>query len=247
MLKKNVFLFYSILIGFLILFISIFFINYNSKENIALRSLKNLSINLNQINESLGNAVNELTIDTKKTKSYLEKGVKDLNTLSIYISNINDVDSNIISLKNKLNTSVNSTLNLYDKCLYILNNPKEINTNSDIDIINNLKSECTNSYLNLNDYNINIEFSTKTNTFFENFIYYLNTIIKINRDSEFKNTQQREFIYKLESLSSKFDFLNEDLFIAIDKIREENRDLKVIIDDLYLKEETFDDIKFSSA
>ena len=39
--------------------------------------------------------------------------------------------------------------------------------------------------------------------------------------------------------------MNEDLFVAIDKIREDKRDLNVIIDDIYLKEKTYDDIKTS--
>ena len=243
-MKKNTFIFYTTLISLIIISITTFFIYYNLNENSSFRNLKSISLNINKINDDLSSLVKDYTIDTNKTKKYLNESIQSLNTMSNSLSTL-DIDSKNISIKNKLTSSINSTINLYDKCLSILSDPENIIDSSIVTSVSDLKNECSSTYSSLKENNIDISFNKDTDLFFENFIYYINTILKINGDLNFKNTQSREFIYKLQSLSRTLDVLNEDLFIAIDKIREDNRDLNVIIDDIYSKEKTYDDIKIS--
>lgn len=243
-MKKNNFIFYTTLISFIIISLIIFFIYYNSSENSSLKVLKETSIKINKINDNLDSLTKDYTIDTNKTKKYLNESIKSLNILSSSISNI-DTNTENISIKNKLDLSINSTLKLYEECLSILNHPENIIDTSVIESISNFKNECSNTYLSLKEDNIDIYFSKDSDLFFENFIYYINTVLKINNDLSFKNTQTREFIYKIQSISKTLDTLNEDLFIAIDKIREDKRDLNVIIDDIYEKEKAYEDIKLS--
>lgn len=243
-MKKYNLIIYSSLISFIIISLTIFFIYYNSQDRTSLRELKEISLKVNKINYDLSYLVNDYTIDTNKTKDYLNESINNLKILSNSIPSL-DSNSKIYSIKNNLTLSIDSTLSLYNECLSILNDSENINNNSIITSITDLKTQCANNYKLLKKDNINIEFTKDTDLFFENYIYYINTILKINRDSNFKNTQNREFIYKLQSFSNKFDTLNEDLFVAIDKIREDKRDLNVIIDDIYLKEKTYDDIKTS--
>lgn len=243
-MKKNNFIFYTTLISFIIVSLIVFFIYYNSSENSSLRGLKEISIKINKINDNLDSLIKDYTIDTNKTKKYLNESIKNLNSLSSSISNI-DINSENISIKNKIDLSINSTLKLYEECLSILNYPENIIDTSVIESVSNLKNECSNTYLSLKEDNIDIYFNKNSDLFFENFIYYINTILKINNDLSFKNTQTREFIYKIQSISKTLDTLNEDLFIAIDKIREDKRDLSIIIDDISKKEQTYEDIKLS--
>ena len=243
-MKKNTFIFYTTLISLIIVSITSFFIYYNLNKNSSFRNLKSISLNINKINEDLASLVKDYTIDTNKTKKYLNESIQSLNTMSNSLSTL-DIDSKNIPIKTKLTLSIDSTINLYDKCLSILSDPENIIDSSIVTSVSDLKNECSSTYSSLKENNIDISFNKDTDLFFENFIYYINTILKINGDLNFKNTQSREFIYKLQSLSKTLDVLNEDLFIAIDKIREDNRDLNVIIDDIYSKEKTYDDIKIS--
>ena len=243
-MKKNTFIFYITLISLIIISITTFFIYYNLNENSSFRNLKSISLNINKINDDLSSLVKDYTIDTNKTKKYLNESIQSLNTMSNSLSTL-DIDSKNIPIKTKLTLSIDSTINLYDKCLSILSDPENIIDSSIVTSVSDLKNECSSTYSSLKENNIDISFNKDTDLFFENFIYYINTILKINGDLNFKNTQSREFIYKLQSLSKTLDVLNEDLFIAIDKIREDNRDLNVIIDDIYSKEKTYDDIKIS--
>ena len=98
-------------------------------------------------------------------------------------------------------------------------------------------------YLKLEDSNIKINFSDGSIKFFDNFSNYINTLIKINRDSEFTSKQQKDFMYTLESFNDDITYLNEDLTLAINKVREDKRDFQGIIDDIYNKEETFNNLK----
>ena len=243
-MKKNTFIFYTTLISLIIVSITSFFIYYNLNKNSSFRNLKSISLNINKINDDLSSLVKDYTIDTNKTKKYLNESIQSLNTMSNSLSTL-DIDSKNIPIKTKLTLSIDSTINLYDKCLSILSDPENIIDSSIVTSVSDLKNECSSTYSSLKENNIDISFNKDTDLFFENFIYYINTILKINGDLNFKNTQSREFIYKLQSLSRTLDVLNEDLFIAIDKIREDNRDLNVIIDDIYSKEKTYDDIKIS--
>ena len=139
-MKKNNFIFYTTLISFTIFSLIIFFIYYNSSEKSSLRGLKEISIKINKINDNLDSLIKDYAIDTNNTKKYLIESINNLNTLSNSIPNL-DTNSKNISIKNKLNLSINSTLKLYKECLSILNYPENIIDTSSIESISNLKNE----------------------------------------------------------------------------------------------------------
>jgi uncharacterized protein YutE (UPF0331/DUF86 family) len=236
----------TIIISLTLLFIlsfSLFFMTYNSKDNRTKRYLKNLTGELNDINSNLTNGVKDLTIDTNKTKEILSKGIEDLNNLLTSVAEVDSTSSDISSFKDNLTNALNSTINLYDSSLLILSNPENIKNNEELNKFNTFKETCILDYSKLEANNIKINFSDESISFFDNFSNYMNTLIKINRDSEFKNKQQKDFIYTLESFNDDIAYLNEDLTLAINKVRKDNRDLQGIIDDIYTKEETFNNLK----
>lgn len=233
----------SILSASFILFFSIFFMVYNSESNISKRKLKNIATELNNVNLSLEGGLKDFSIDSNKSYDVLVSGSNTLKELLNSILEIHGNDSQVVSIKTDLTNTINSTMDLYDSCISMLSNSKDIKSSDDLKNFISFKENCIRNYYILNKNNINISFPEVSIKFFDNVYKYLNTIIKINRDSQFQSKQQREFFMQLQSFNLDFDNLNQDLTLAINKVKEDNRDLQVIIDDIYKKEETYKNLK----
>lgn len=235
-----------LLISFILLFLissSIFFINYNSKENKIKRYLRHASTELSEITLTLPYGIKDLTIDTTITKNILATGKENLNKVLLSITEVEELSQDISITKANLTTAVNSTISLFDFSLESLSNPESIKSVDDLNKFDSLKEDCISNYSKLSPNKIYVAFSEETTKYFNNFSSYMNTLIKINRDSQFRDIQTRNFINTLQGYKSDISYLNEDLSIAINKVREDKRDLNVIIDDLYKKEETYNNLK----
>lgn len=241
--KNNKTLVLSSISLLLFLSFSIFFILYNSEANISKRTLKNIAIELNNINLSLGDDLKDFSTDTNKSHDILVSSSKSLNELLQSISKVKEINLEVISRKNDLTSAINSTMDLYTNCISILSDPKDIKSSDNLKTFLSLRENCINNYYNLNKNKMNIHLPETSLKFFDNMYNYLNTLIKINRDSEFQNKQQREFLIYIEGFNSDFYNLNQDLIPAINKAKEDNRDLQVIIDDIYNKEEIYENLK----
>lgn len=208
------------------------------------KTLNSTFSDINSINNSLSSAIKDTTIDTSKASSLVKEGLSQLNILK---DNLISIDDSLIknpSIKKDLNTSLENTILLYNYLFNSLSSPKDISNNESIDNLNNLIENCNLSYKKVSSYGSKkVKFSKETLTFFNNYSDYLNTLIKINRDLEFLSKQNREFIIKLENLKTSMETLNEDFSLAINKVREDKRDLSVIIDDIYIKETLFQNFK----
>lgn len=242
-LKKHKTLVISIITCVFIISISLFLLIFNSKGFKANRELKQISKELNNINISLSDSIDDLSIDTSKASSNLSDGLTSLRELSSKLIDIDATSVNNSEIKDALSTSVDSTINLYDTSLNLLATPNSVTSNDVLTNFDNLKNECINNYEALSKKNINVRFSNSTLNFFSNYYNYLNTLVKVNRDSQFKTSLEREFIYKIDGFKNDFNYLNEDLTPAINKVKEDNRDLVVIIDDIYKKETLYQDLE----
>lgn len=242
-LKKHKTLVISAIAGVLIISISLFLLIFNSKDFRTKRELTQISKELNNINLSLSDSLDDLSIDTSKASSNLSEGLTLLRELSLRISEVDATSINNSDIKDALSTSVDSTINLYDTSLNLLASPASITSNDILTNFDDLKNQCITNYENLSAKNINVRFSNSTLSFFNNYYGYLNTLVKINRDSQFKDSIEKEFVYKLESFKNDFTYLNEDLTPAINKIKEDKRELEVIIDDIYKKEKLYEDLE----
>lgn len=242
-LKKHKTLVISAIAGVLIISISLFLLVFNSKDFKTKRELTQISKELNNINLSLSDSLDDLSIDTSKASSNLSEGLTLLRELSLRISEVDATSINNSDIKDALSTSVDSTINLYDTSLNLLASPASITSNDILTNFDDLKNQCITNYESLSAKNINVRFSNSTLSFFDNYYGYLNTLVKINRDSQFKDSIEKEFVYKLESFKNDFTYLNEDLTPAINKIKEDKRDLEVIIDDIYKKEKLYEDLE----
>lgn len=200
--------------------------------------------NINSINNSLYDSIDNNVIDTEKASSLVEKGLSELNIIKEKLTTIDDNLLKNPNIKQDLNTSIEDTILLYDYLFNSLSSPKDIINNENLDSFYKLVENCTLSYEKVSFHsNKKIEFSKESIVFLNNYYDYLNSLIKTNRDSDFLSKQNREFIIKLESFKTSMEDLNKDFSLAINKVREDKRDLSVIIDDIYLKEDSFEGLK----
>jgi hypothetical protein len=208
-----------------------------------------MSKDLNSINnnviEEVSRHISKDNEDISELNNNLVENISLLNNLydKIYY------DENYIFVENQnlkiaLTNAITSNIYLYDNLNYLISNVNEINTTYDLNKFIALKDNCIINYHNLiNNYNLKFNFIDDVDSLFQEYYYYLNETIKTNRDAAFREKQNQGFLMKLESLNKNISYLNEDLLPAIDKIREENRDLLAIIDDIYKKEEVFNNMK----
>lgn len=213
--------------------------NYNNKK-----ALNSTFSHINSINDSLYSSVNNNSIDIKKASSLVAEGLSQLNTLKDDLITIDDSLLKNPNIKKDLDIALEDTIFLYNYLSDSLSSPKDIVNNENLDNFYNLVENCTSSYEKVSSYsNKEIKFSKDSIIFLNNYYSYLNTLIKTNRDTDFLSKQNREFIIKLEDFKTSMDDLNKDFSLAINKVREDKRDLSVIIDDLYLKEDLFEGLK----
>ncbi|MBX7408820.1 hypothetical protein [Clostridium chauvoei] len=211
--------------------------------NKTTKNFKSIAKSIDKINLSLEDCVDDFTIDTKKSISTLTESSESLKELANKISEIEIKSDKDKEIKSQLSDELSNTITLYDFCLHIINDPENIKSGDELEEFNTYKEACLTSYNALSKNNININFSDKTLLFFDNTNSYVNAIIKVNRDSDIKNSQKRDFILALDSFIPTLDKLSQDLMPAIKKVREDNRDMKVILDDLIEKEKLLDDLK----
>ncbi|MGL5086883.1 MAG: hypothetical protein ACRC68_14425, partial [Clostridium sp.] len=83
---------------------------------------------------------------------------------------------------------------------------------------------------------VEVSFSNDTIIFFDYITNYLNSLIKLNKTQNIINIQKRDFITSLKNLIPSLDVLTEDLKPALNKIKDDKRDLQGLLDDVNSKE-----------
>ena len=208
------------------------------------KTLNSTFSHINSINDSLYSSINNNSIDIEKASSLITKGLLELNTLKAELITIDDSSLKNPNIKKYLDISIEDTILLYNYLSNSLSSPKDIISNENLDYFYSLVENCNLSYEKASsNNNKEIKFSNKSIIFLNSYYDYLNNLIKTNRDTIFSSKQNREFIIKLEDFKTSMDSLNKDFSLAINKVREDKRDLSVVIEDIYLKEDLFEGLK----
>lgn len=240
--QKNLYMFILYIIIFILFLGSLKYFygdGYKSKK-----ALNSTFSDISSINNKLSSSIENNTINIEKASSLVTEGLAELNILKDRLILIEDSLLKNASIKKDLNSSLDDTILLYNYLLNSLSSPKDIISNENLDSFYSLVENCTLSYEKASSHsNKTIQFSKESIIFLNTYYSYLNTLIKTNRDTDFLSKQSREFIIKLEGFKASMDDLNKDISLAINKVREDKRDLSVIIDDIYLKENLFEGLK----
>lgn len=223
--------------------IIVFLISSNTGANKEMKSLKSIGMKINKINQSLSKGIKDLSLDTNNSIEVLSTGTKQLKEIPLELSSIKTNYESTTNIKDELVDALSTTIALYDYSIYMINNPEKVVSDDNISELTSYKDDCLNTYKFLTDQGIDLSFSDETIIFFDNIQNYLNALIKVNKAQNIINSQKQDFIISLENLIPYLNTLTEDLGPALNKIKEDKRDLQVLIDDIDAKESIYKDVQ----
>lgn len=198
---------------------------------------------INEINATLKNCVDDLTIDTDVTIDILTTNISNLEEIKSSLSTYNnDETKEIIS---KIVSCIDSTELLYNYCINSLTAKNEVSLSEMVSEINDLTEDCLAKNSMLYSYNLKLEFTEDSIDFFNKLNSYLMTLDNVKKHQSIKDAQTNEFLKGFNLNVTEFSSILQDLQPAITKVREDNRSFDVILDDLKLKENNFLEIKRS--
>lgn len=221
----------------------VFLISPTTVPNKEIEDLESIGIEINNINNSLNKGIKDLSLDISTSLKVLSSGIKELEELSIKLSSIEATSESAIDIRDELITALSTTIVLYDYSIYIIGNPENVVNTDTISEFTSYRDDCLNSYKLLTERGIELSFSDETLIFFDNIKNYLNALIKVNKTQNIVNSQKRDFVIILKDIIPDLNILTEDLEPALIKIKEDNRDLQILIDDIKAKELSYKDVQ----
>jgi hypothetical protein len=221
-----------------------------------------LIINLTPANSNLRDLNkygNEITACNVSLKDALDSNGINLNDavdiLSTKLITLNEIKNNIFSLdvvdgklnsKAKLLETLDYNISIYELCLSLIRNPKDKDIVTTYNKYYTTYSLCINNYDNLSLLGIKTRFPEDATNFFEASFNYFNILIKINRESDIRTDQNKDYVTSIKDCITLFDAIDEDLQPALSNIREEKRSLDLLLNDLKLKKSKLNEIKNKS-
>lgn len=198
---------------------------------------------INKINATLKDCIDNLTIDTDTTINVLTNNITNLEKIKSSLSTYNDKESKDVIPK--ITACIEATELLYNYCIDSLSNKNNLSFSEMATEIDKLTKDCLAKNSMLYPYNLKLEFSKDAIDFFNKLDSYLMTLDNINKFQKIKDTQTNEFLKGFNLNVTEFTSILQDLQPAINKVREDKRSLDVILEDLKTKEESFLEIKNS--
>lgn len=197
-MKKKILLVFPLLIA---IFISLyFFLNLinNSNKN----SLKYYTKKIDEINDSTISLMKNENININKSKDRLPEIISDLLELKNNLNSLT-LSNNKIELKNNMLKGINNNIHIYEQILSILNNPKGKDIDKSCESLKKYKEECLKYYA----------LTPKSVKYIGNSIYFIEGLIRENKDREIHESQYKDFVDSLDSILSTFieikvDFLS---------------------------------------
>lgn len=246
-IKENQTFILAIIITILFSLIIVFLISSNIGPNKELKELKKIGEKFNKVNLSFNKNIKDLSINNYDNINTISNSINQLKEIPVNLSSINPGYKNTISIKSELEKAIYNTITLYEHSIYMISNPEKFTSDETISELISYKDDCLSTYSILSENGINISFSKETLSFFDNISNHINALIKINKTQNIINSQKRDFINSLKGLIPNLNTLTEDLEPALSKIKEDKRDIQILITDIENKEEIFKNVKNKSS
>ncbi|MGL5416065.1 MAG: hypothetical protein ACRDAU_10445 [Clostridium sp.] len=211
-------------------------------KNSDFRQLNSISTEVYKMNSSLSSCIENDTVNTDKAKEVLPLISKDLDIAKQNVLVIKSSAGNE-KVKSALDTSLTLNINLVKQALSMYLSPDSDNLEKNLKEYKETFSLYIESLKNLNIYGLNKITSDESISFFKNTCTYFDTVINLNTLTDIKKTSERDFLLKLSTILTKFDSLNEDLAPAIANIKENNKSLTPVLEDLDKKKNIFSEIE----
>ncbi|HBJ2622807.1 hypothetical protein [Clostridium botulinum] len=215
-------------------------------KNTELNKINKFSKTIVTINSSLKFDENDAKLDFKNTKQVLAENLTQLNTLDNNLTNLTLKKFNSNELKNNLSNYLKVNINLYNSIISIINNKNNENFQSLYeDLIKNEEIFISETD-KLSEAGVKTSIPKNLKLFFISLNRSLNESYKSIRENDIISEQKRDFFVQINDLLNKFSDLKDDIKPALEKIREDNRDLSIVIYDLNEKRSDFNAIKDNS-
>lgn len=191
------------------------------------------------------NLTNDLDSASITSENYI-KSVEDK------LSKLTDIDSNLKSLSvspkhqnllTPLQDGLSKNIELYTQILSILNKPDSSKISEEYEITLKLKEECENNFYICRANLVPVYLYKNTSTYLQDIFYYINELIKTNRDKGFIQSQKNDFVVSMKSILLKLSSMDEKLFETAKLIRDSKRDLKVLVNDINTKNNSLQELK----
>ncbi|WP_315077905.1 hypothetical protein [uncultured Clostridium sp.] len=215
-------------------------------KNTELNKINKISKTIVTINSSLKFDENDADLDFENTKQILDENLNLLNALDNTLTNLTLKKSNSNELKSNLSNYLKLNINLYNSIISIINNKN--NENFQLlyqDLVKNEEAFIKETD-KLSESGIKISTPKNLKTFFISLNKFLNESYKSIRESDIISEQKRDFFIQINDLLNKFSELKNDVKPALGKIREDNRDLSILICDVNEKRSDFNKVKEAS-
>lgn len=217
-----------------------------SLKNNDITKLTKISKEIVNINTSLREGVKNNIFDYDSAYNLLQNNLKSFNNVHSDLNTMTLKKNSSEEMKTLLLEYINLNIDLYNSALNILNNHEvEDFTNLYKNLIANEKNILKASG-DLSDSELNISFPKSADLFFVSLNNYINNLYKLNREKDISNSQKLDFLLYTNSVISDFSSLKEDLQTALIKIREDKRDLSILLNDINDKRSKFSEIKNKS-
>ncbi|NLK93873.1 MAG: hypothetical protein GX275_01590 [Clostridiales bacterium] len=236
---------YLLIITLLFSAISLPIILQASPNNKDFTEISNIISLVNKCNLSLGQSVRDSTIDTESATETLTNGLLELNDLKLILKNFH-VSKNNEEIKTQALETISNNITLYQLSIDMLatNEFQKLNE-THIQYLNQLKL-LEDNYYKLNLLGINSSFGASEKVFFTNSSNYATAVLKITRDKDTKEATKNNYLKSINECYSLLEKISEDLNPALEKIREDNRSLNVLVQDVKNKERNLNLIKNKS-
>lgn len=215
-------------------------------KNNDIIKLTKISQEIVNMNESLKDAAQNNTFDYDKACIILQNNLEHFNNIHSELNSIQLKKPGSKEIKDLLSSYINLNINLYDSALKILSD-KEVEDFSILykNLIANEK-KILKASTDLSSSELDIYFPKSANIFFVSLNNYINTFYKSNREKDISTSQKLDFLLYVNSVIRDFSKLKEDLQTALIKIREDKRDLSILLNDINDKRSAFSEIKNKS-
>lgn len=229
-------LFIPIILLILMIIFTIFVVCVKSNDLII---LNNLGKSITEIN------LDEPSDDITKSSEYLnilENKLSSLKTLSNTLQNMK-ISKKYQDVYSILNEGIGSNITFYNSLINMLNNPTSEDLYNQYRESISLKDNIVSTYNTCKENNVSVSLISDDSSLLNNIFFYINEIIKLNRDSDIKTAQINEFIVTLDSLLLEFNDLTENLLETISTMRNNNRNLSTVVTDIHSKMNKFETLK----
>ncbi|MGG7178910.1 hypothetical protein ACQPU1_15060 [Clostridium paraputrificum] len=207
--------------------------------------MNKLSKEIKECNLTLNKAINDQSIDSEKSEALLSSGIVKLKELDDELFATTVVQKNQ-AIKEKLYETLTYNINIYELTLGLIRNPNDKEIISKFNEYTKTYNLLVSNYKDLKSSGLKVDFPDSTKKFFDNSSYFINAVIKINRETDIKVDQKKAYVVSLEECINAFSEIDEDLKPALEKIKEDGRSLEVLLKDIKDKKSKFSEIKSKS-